>query len=47
MLKTTDIIDEKNKILRKKRVDVTFPMNEEEKKNIDLMVEYIHKSKID
>ena len=47
MLKTTDIIDEKNKILRKKSVDVTFPMTEEDKKNIDLMVEYLHNSQID
>ena len=47
MLKTTDIIDEKNKILRQKSVDVTFPMTEEDKKNIDLMVEYLHNSQID
>jgi peptide deformylase len=47
MLKTSDIIDEKNKILRKKSVDVTFPMTEEDKKNIDLMVEYLHNSQID
>ena len=47
MLKTTDIIDEKNKILRQKSVDVTFPMTDEDKKNIDLMVEYLHNSQID
>ncbi len=47
MLKTTDIIDEKNKILRQKSVDITFPMTEEDKKNIDLMVEYLHNSQID
>jgi peptide deformylase len=47
MLKTTDILDEKNKILRKKSEDVTFPMSEKDKKNIDLMVEYLTNSQID
>ena len=46
MLMTKDIIDEKNKILRKKSEEVTFPMTEEDKKNIDLMVEYLHNSQI-
>ena len=47
MLLTKDIVDEKNKILRKKSEEVTFPMSEEDKKNIDLMIEYLHNSQID
>ena len=47
MLKTKDIIDEKNKILRKKSKEVTFPMDEKDKENIRLMVEYLKNSQID
>ena len=47
MLKTTDILDEKEKILRKKSEEVKFPMTKEDKKNIDLMIEYLHNSQID
>ena len=47
MLMTKDIIDEKNKILRQKSEDVIFPMDEKDKENIELMVEYLHNSQID
>ena len=47
MLMTKDIIDEKNKILRKRSEEVTFPMTDEDKENIRLMVEYLHNSQID
>ena len=47
MLMTKDIIDEKNKILRQKSKEVTFPMDEQDKENIRLMVEYLTNSQID
>ena len=47
MLKTKDIIDEKNSILRKKSKEVTFPLSDEDKENIRLMVEYLHNSQIE
>ncbi len=47
MLKTKDILDEKSSILRKVSNDVTFPMEEEDLKKIDLMVEYLTNSQID
>ena len=47
MLRTKDIIDEKNKILRKKSLEVSFPMSDEDKENIRLMVEYLTNSQID
>lgn len=47
MLKTKDILDEKNKILRSVSNEVQFPLSEEDKKNIDLMVEYLTNSQID
>ncbi len=47
MLLTKDIIDEKNKILRQKSKEVTFPMDEQDKENIRLMVEYLTNSQID
>lgn len=47
MLKTTDIIDEKDKILRQKSVEVTFPLTDEDKENIRLMVEYLANSQND
>ena len=34
MLKTTDILDEKDKRVSAKNVDVTFPMTKEDKKLI-------------
>lgn len=47
MLKNKDILDEKNKILRTKSKEVTFPMSKEDKKTIDLMIEYLRNSQID
>ena len=47
MLLTKDIIDEKDKILRKKSKEVTFPLSGEDKENIRLMVEYLKNSQID
>ncbi len=47
MLLTKDIIDEKNKILRQKSKEVTFPMDEKDKQNIKDMVEYLTNSQID
>ena len=47
MLLTKDIIDEKDKILRKKSKEVEFPLTDEDKENIRLMVEYLTNSQID
>ncbi len=47
MLKTTDILDEKNKILREKSKEVTFPLTDKDKENIKLMVEYLTNSQIE
>ncbi len=47
MLRTQDIIDEKDKILRQVSKEVTFPMDEEDKENIRLMVEYLTNSQIE
>ena len=47
MLLTKDIIDEKDKILRKKSKEVTFPLDKKDKENIDLMVEYLRNSQDD
>ncbi len=47
MLLTKDILDEKNPILRKKSKEVSFPLSEEDKQNIDKMVEYLRNSQID
>ena len=47
MLKTEDIIDEKDKILRQVSKEVTFPMDEKDKENIKLMVEYLTNSQIE
>lgn len=41
MLKTSDILDEKNKILHKKCNEVVFPLSEDDKKSIDDMIEYL------
>ncbi len=46
MLKTKDILDEKNKILHTKSKDVTFPMDEKDKKMIDDMIEHLTLSQI-
>lgn len=44
MLKTKEILDEKNPILHKKCKDVVFPLNKECKKLIIDMLEYLEKS---
>ena len=47
MLKTSDILDEKDKRLRKKNIDVTFPMEESEKQLIHNMLEHLRLSQIE
>lgn len=47
MLRNKDIIDEKDKRLRLISKEVTFPLTEEDKKNIDLMIEYLTNSQIE
>jgi len=47
MLKTKDIVDEKNKILRTVSKEVVFPMSKEDLKTIDLMIEYLTNSQIE
>ena len=47
MLKTCDIVDEKNSILRKISKEVTFPLSSEDKENIRLMEEYLVNSQIE
>lgn len=47
MLLTSDILDEKDKRLRNKNVDVTFPMSDKEKKLIDDMLEHLYLSQIE
>ncbi len=47
MLKNKDILDEKNKILRTKSKDVTFPLTAKDKKTIASMIEYLTNSQIE
>lgn len=47
MLKTKDILDEKDKRLRKISKDVIFPLTKEDKELIDKMIKYLHDSQID
>lgn len=47
MLKTSDILDEKDKRIRAKNVDVEFPMNKNEKKLIYDMLEHLRLSQIE
>lgn len=47
MLVTKDILDEKNKILRTVSKEVEFPLSDEDKEKIDLMIEYLTNSQID
>lgn len=47
MLKMSDILDEKHKILHEKSLDVTFPIKEERRKLIDEMIELLTNSQID
>ena len=47
MLKTKDILDEKDKRLRLVSKEVTFPLSKEDKQNIELMEEYLVNSQIE
>ena len=47
MLKTKDILDEKDKILHKISKEVSFPLSEEDKKVINDTIEYLTNSQID
>lgn len=47
MLKTSDILDEKDKHLRAKNKDVTFPLSNDKKKIIDDMLEHLYYSQIE
>ena len=47
MLKNHNIVDEKDKILRTISEEVKFPLSKEDKKTIDLMIEYLTNSQID
>ena len=47
MIKTSDILDEKDKHLRAKNKDVIFPLSKERKKLINDMLEHLYYSQID
>ncbi len=47
MLRTKDILDEKNPLLRQKSKEVVFPLTPEDKKNIQQMQEYLTNSQIE
>ena len=47
MLKTKDILDEKDKRLRQISKEVTFPLSKEDKEVIDTMIKYLHDSQIE
>lgn len=47
MLKTKDILDEKDKRLRMISEEVTFPLSDKDKKVINDMIEYLHDSQIE
>ena len=47
MLKTKDILDEKEKILRTVSKEVTFPLTKKDKETIETMIKYLHDSQID
>ena len=47
MLKTNEILDEKDKRLHEKSVEVKFPLDDEDKKTIDKMIEYLTNSQIE
>ena len=47
MLKTSDILDEKDKRLRQVSEEVVFPLTKEDHKLIDTMIQYLHDSQID
>ena len=47
MLKNKDILDEKDKRLRKVSKEVTFPLTDKDKEAINLMIEYLTNSHIE
>ena len=47
MLLMKDILDEKNKILREKSKEVTFPLSCEDKKTVDDIIEFLTNSQIE
>lgn len=47
MLKNKDILDEKDKKLRKISKEVTFPLDKKDKETINLMIEYLTNSQIE
>ena len=47
MLKTKDILDEKDKRLRLISEEVVFPLDEKDKKAIKDMIKYLHDSQIE
>ena len=47
VLKTCDILDEKDKRLRQVSEEVVFPLTKEDHKLIDTMIQYLHDSQID
>lgn len=47
MLKTEDILDEKDKRMREKSKEVIFPLSKEDKKMIDDAIEYLTNSQIE
>ena len=47
MIKTSDILDEKNKHLRAKNIDVEFPLSKEKRKLIEDMLEHLYYSQIE
>ena len=47
MLKNKDILDEKDKRLRKVSKEVTFPLTDKDKEAINLMIEYLTNSQIE
>lgn len=47
MLKTKDILDEKDKRLRQISKEVEFPLTNKDKELIDTMIEYLHNSQIE
>lgn len=47
MLKTKDILDEKDKRLRMVSKEVTFPLTKKDKDTIQTMIQYLHDSQIE
>lgn len=47
MLKTKDILDEKDKRLRTISKEVTFPLTDKDRELIQTMIDYLHDSQID